>query len=121
MRTPDYVIMQGSTPTIEIVIPLDISGGGCVVYLDLVQNGEAVLEYTLNGTAWPVETRPSGTLVGDDWDGNLLRLNMTQDDTLRLKEGDVAIQLRLKSADNLTDTTIPVFGYVGAAYKQGVI
>ena len=121
MRTPKFVIMQGSTPTIDVEIPLDVSGGGCKVYLDIIQGDEIVLEYTMNGTQAPADIRPTGTLVGDVYEGTLLILSMTQADTLRLDEGDAAIQLRYISALGDADTTIPVFGFVGKAYKSGVI
>lgn len=121
MRTPNYTIMQGSTPTVDIEIPLDISGGGCVIYLDLIQNEQIVLEYNLNGTPAPAAIQPTGTLTSDDLDGRLLHLNMTQSDTLRLKRGDVGVQLRFQSDEGDTDTSEVIYGFVGEAYKKDVI
>jgi len=113
--------MQGSTPTIDIEIPLDISGGGCEVYADLIQDEQIVLEYNFNGTQAPASIRPTGTLTGDEIDGKLLHLAMTQTDTLVLKRGDIGIQLRFMSGEGDTDTSEVVYGFVGEAYKKDVI
>lgn len=114
---PQFIFYQGSTPTMELVLPLELQAMD-IVYATFAQDNRAVLEYQINGT--PADIPPEGYLSRDVHDGRTLFLHMTQADTLRLETGDVELQLRVVT-DEGADTFIPVFGYIGKAQKEGVI
>lgn len=118
MRLHQFVIPQGSAPWLYIGVPLTLDGSD-VIYLDLCQHGEPVVEYNQNGI-----TRQTllgeGTLAIDEDEADTLVLHMTQADTLRLETGEVELQIRVRTDDG-ADTLIPAFGAVMAAYKRGTI
>ena len=116
MDENEFLFFRGSTPTLELVLPLAV-GWNDKIFLTLAQGGRTVLEYALNGTANPAG---SGTLRRDETDENLLLLTMSQADTLSLEAGDVELQLRLKN-DVGADSFRPLWGRVGPALKEGVI
>jgi len=111
-----FLFFRGSTPTLELVLPLEV-GPSDVVYLTLSQGGQPVVEYALNGVASPAGT---GQLSRSEEDYNVLLLFMSQADTLALAAGDVELQLRLKNQVG-ADTFRPLFGRVGPARRAGVI
>ena len=116
MEESQFLFFRGSTPTLELVLPLRLSDDD-VIYLTLCQGGRPVLEYALNGSpAWP----GSGELRRDEADENVLLLTMSQADTLALETGNVDLQLRLKNSVG-ADTFRPLTGRVGPAWKEGVI
>ena len=116
MEESQFLFFRGSTPTLELVLPLRLSYDD-VIYLTLCQGGRPVLEYALNGSpAWP----GSGELRRDEADENVLLLTMSQADTLALAHGDCELQLRLRTADG-ADTFAPCFGWVGQARRKGEI
>ena len=116
---PMFMLYQGSTPTLELVLPIELQPTD-VVYATFSQDEERVLEYHINGTNSVVPPPPAGTLRLDVHDGHTLLLEMTQADTFRLQPGDTELQLRIKTEDG-ADTFIPALGYVGKARKEGVI
>ena len=116
MAEGEFLFFRGSTPTLELVLPLAVQFSD-TVYLTLSQGGRNVLEYAMNGTPSPAGT---GTLRRAEEDENVLLLTMTQADTLALQTGDAELQLRLKN-DVGADTFRPLIGRVGPARREGVI
>ncbi len=116
MDESQFLFFRGSTPTLELVLPLAIRAAD-KVYLTLAQGGRPVVEYALNGTPSPAGT---GLLRRDEAEANVLLLTMSQQDTLALKSGDVELQIRLRNAVG-ADTFRPLIGRVGPARKEGVI
>lgn len=116
MRTPDFLILRGSTPVLKMELPVQPEEAD-VIYLTFRQGSRNVLEYARNGTASPAGT---GTLRLSETEPNLLEAEMTQADTLRLDAGECVIQVRLRGEDG-AQTFFPVVGRVGEALKQGVI
>ena len=116
MDEREFLFFQGSTPTLELVLPLALHAED-KIFLTFSQADQRVLEYAINGSASPAG---SGTLRLAEGEENVLLLSMTQADTLRLAAGDVELQLRLKN-DVGADTFRPLIGRVGPARKEGVI
>lgn len=112
-----FCVYQGSTPTLELVLPLDLAEED-VVYATFVQDFDPVLEYQRNGT--PTDAPPEGEMELARDDPRLLLLHMTQADTLRLDAGDVVLQLRAKTNEG-ADTFYPLYGRVIRAEKEGEI
>ena len=111
-----FLFFRGSTPTLELVLPLAV-GASDTVFLTLAQDGRPILEYALNGSPSPAGT---GTLRRDETDENVLLLTLSQADTLALASGSVELQLRLKN-DVGADSFRPVTGRIGPVLKEGVI
>lgn len=116
MEDTELLFFRGSTPTLELVLPLAV-GAEDVVYLTLCQRDEVVLEYAINGE--PLSAG-EGELRVAEGEPNVLLLTMTQADTLQLQTGTLELQLRLKNSVG-ADTFRPVRGWVGPARKEGVI
>lgn len=116
MEEGEFLFFRGSTPTLELVLPLAV-GRTDTVCLTLAQGGRTVLEYAINGTASPAGT---GTLRRDEAEENLLLLTMSQADTLALEAGDLELQLRLKN-DVGADSFRPLRGRVGPVLREGVL
>ena len=116
MEEQEFLFFRGSTPTLELVLPLAV-GAQDVVFLTFSQGGQAVVEYAINGQPDPAGT---GVLARDDAEENVLLLTMTQADTLRLEPGDTELQLRLKNSVG-ADTFRPLIGRIGPARKEGVL
>ena len=74
MNESDFLFFRGSTPTLELVLPLAV-GPEDTVYLTLSQGGRPVVEYALNGTPLPAGT---GQLQRADGDENVLLLTMSR-------------------------------------------
>ena len=55
MRTPQFLIFRGSTPTLELLLPLAPTSSD-VLYLTVSQNDVPVLELARNGRASPAGT-----------------------------------------------------------------
>ena len=116
MDEAQFLFFRGSTPTLELVLPLAVDPED-VVYLTMSQQNRAVVEYAMNGTPLPAG---SGQLRRAEEDENVLLLTMSQADTLALETGDVELQVRLKNTVG-ADTFQPVTGRVGPSLKEGVI
>ncbi len=116
MDEADFLFFRGSTPTLELVLPLAVAWTD-TAYLTLSQRDRAVLEYAMNGSPSPAG---GGRLTRAEEDENVLLLTMSQADTLALESGDVELQLRVKN-DVGADTFQPLHGCVGPARKEGVI
>ncbi|MBR3077408.1 MAG: hypothetical protein IKQ54_02110 [Oscillospiraceae bacterium] len=116
MEESQFLFFRGSTPTLELVLPLRVDFSD-VVYLTLCQGGRPVLEYAMNGSPSPAGT---GSLSRAEADENVLLLTMSQADTLALETGNVDLQLRLKNSVG-ADTFQPLTGRVGPAWKEGLI
>lgn len=116
MRTPQFLIFRGSTPTLELALPL-VPAETDVIYLTLSQMDAPVLELARNGVAAPAGT---GSLSLSPEEPGLLLASLTQQDTLRLKAGACRLQLRIRTGEG-ADTFFPVTGYVGEAQKEGEI
>ena len=118
-----FVIAQGSTPRIELLLAFEFPDSGGKAFVTFSQGGVNVLEYGLNGTATPA-IAGTGQLTVDSSDRSMLVLAMTQADTLSLKPGDVELQVRIKTTDGVdtfADTYEPLIGAVLKAKKGGVI
>ena len=116
MGASDFLFFRGSTPTLELVLPLAVAFTD-TVYLTFSQGGRSVVEYAMNGSPSPAGT---GTLTRAEEDENVLLLTMSQADTLALQSGDAELQLRLKNETG-ADTFRPLAGRVGPTLKEGVI
>ena len=116
MEETEFLFFRGSTPTLELVLPLAVDFSD-TVYLSFSQGGRNVLEYAMNGSPSPAGT---GTLRRAEEDENVLLLTMSQADTLALETGNVDLQLRLKNSVG-ADTFQPLTGRVGPAWKEGLI
>lgn len=116
MNETDFLFFRGSTPTLELVLPLAVAWTD-TVFLTLAQGGQPLVEYAMNGNPRPAGT---GWLTRAEEDENVLLLTMSQSDTLALASGDVELQLRIKN-DVGADSFQPLHGLVGPALKEGVI
>ena len=116
MRTPQFLIFRGSTPTLELVLPLEPEPTDRL-YLTFSQNDTPVLELSMNGTPSPAGT---GSLTLSDTEPGLVLAALSQQDTLKLKVGACRLQLRVRTSAGV-DTLFPVAGYVGEALKEGAI
>ena len=118
---PDqFYVFQGSTPRLEIVLPLEIDAASDIVYATMDQMDQSVLEYRINGTNRSGMVVPAGAMAVDETDADTIIIQMAQEDTLRLIPGEVLLQIRVKTSDG-ADTLIPIPGYVGKAQKPGTI
>ena len=116
MDETDFLFFRGSTPTLELVLPLAVDWSDTVC-LSFAQGGRIVLEYAMNGSADP---RGTGSLTRDETHKNVLLLTMSQADTLALAAGDAELQLRVKNSVG-ADTFQPLTGRVGPALREGVL
>lgn len=116
MRRPHFLFYRGSSPTLELVLPLRLEPSD-TVYATLSQHARTALEYAINGSGSPAGTG-SLSLAPDAPD--TLLLSMTQTDTLALAAGDCALQLRVKTQAG-ADTFPPLHGFVGQTQKEGLI
>lgn len=116
MRTPQFLILRGSSPTLRLKLP-ERPDAADVIYLSFSQGGRVRLEYAINGAASPAGT---GTLAVDAAEEDVLDAALSQADTLRLDAGTCTLQLRQRAGTEAR-TYLPVEGYVGQALKQGEI
>lgn len=122
MIAPTFMLAQGSTPTLELQLPIDVSGNSWIIYVTFSQDNAVVMEYTSGGTPTVTPTPPTGSLSVYNLQTNLLLVSMTQADTLRLAPGDVTVQVRIKNSDTgLADTFLPLHGQCVRAEKGGTI
>ena len=119
MDAVNFAFAQGSTPTLELLLPLEIDSDSDVVYATLSQGFETALEFAINGTPAKSSTNPGTLIVAED-DPSMLYLSMTQADTLALDVDDVILQIRAKTSEG-ADTFLPLYGRVVAATKKEVI
>ena len=113
---PGFCFMRGSSPTLRFLLPLTLDEAQDTVYASFGQGDRTLLEYCLNGT--PTDDPPTGRLyVGTD---GRLCVAMTQQDTLRLDNGDVEVQFRVVT-DVGADVSLPCVGRVGRTQKEGVL
>ena len=115
MENQRFLFYRGSTPTLELVLPLAVDWGD-TGYLTLCQGDRPVLEYAMNGSP---ALAGSGSLRRAETQENVLLLTMSQEDTLRLESGDLELQLRLKNQVG-ADSFRPLRGIVGPVFKEGV-
>lgn len=113
-----FMIAQGSTPTLELQLPFE-APRNAVAYVTITQEDEPVLEYALNASP-TASIKGGGKLIFDVDDRSVLLLTMTQADTLKLVNGDVELQVRIRTNDG-ADTFYPIPGGVVQARKGGVI
>ncbi|MBQ1651505.1 MAG: hypothetical protein II056_03685 [Paludibacteraceae bacterium] len=114
MDENQFLFFRGSTPTLELVLPLAV-GPDDVLCLTLAQAGRTVLAYGVNTTVQPAGT---GTLTRDEGQENVLLLSMSQADTLALQAGETELQLRLRNSVG-ADTFRPLLGRVGPSRREG--
>lgn len=113
-----FMIAQGSTPTLELELPFE-APVAAVAYATFTQEDEPVLEYAYNSSP-TAAIKAGGKLIFDADDRSVLLLSMTQADTLKLVNGDVELQVRIRTNDG-ADTFYPIPGGVVQARKGGVI
>lgn len=118
MDNHQFIIAQGSTPTLELALPFELDAGD-TAFVTFSQGDQNVLEYGLNGTA-TTAIAGTGTLSRDVNDHSLLIIKMTQADSLKLTPGDAELQVRVKTADG-ADTFMPLVGEIIKSHKTGVI
>lgn len=116
MNNLNFLIFQGTTPTIELVMPLELDVDDAAV-VTIRQGDTDVLEFGMNAEP-TAAISGSGTLELQEGDQSVLLLAMTQADTLKLTVGDAEIQLRVSTQDG-ADTFAPVVGAVGPAFRKG--
>ena len=113
MIQPQFCFFRGSTPAVELLLPMDCTAQD-VLYATFSQGDRTVVEYAQNGQP----DRPgTGTM---ETEGRLVRLQMSQQDTLAFDCGDCELQLRIKTEDG-ADTFFPLWGIVGPVRKEGLI
>lgn len=113
MTQPQFCFFRGSTPTFELLLPLDCRAED-VLYATFSQAGETVVEYAQNG-----QPQRPGTGVLEAA-GRTVEIRMTQDDSLAFACGECELQLRIKTEDG-ADTFFPLWGMVGPVQKEGSI
>lgn len=118
MKRPQFFFFQGSTPTLAFALPYAL-GAEDTVYATFSQGGSTVTEYTCGGEA--CDPAPTGSMEPDAERPDILRICPSQADTFLFAEGDCELQLRVMKSEGRADTLFPVYGYVGAAQKEGVI
>ena len=101
-----FMIAQGSTPTLELGFPFEITDG-CFVIVSIWQNRQIALEYDSDDSE----------LVVDATDKSIVRITMPEADTFSLAVGDVEIQVRAKTADGI-DTFLPIPGAIVPSYNK---
>lgn len=116
MRTPQFLLFRGSTPVLELALPVSPEATDRL-YLTFCQNDTPVLELARNGTPSPAG---SGSLTLSDREPGLLLASLTQTDTLKLQTGSCRLQVRIRT-DEGADVFFPVDGYVGETLKEGSI
>lgn len=116
MNNLNFLIFQGTTPTLELVLPFEMDPDDAAV-ATFRQGNMNRLEYGYNADVGVV-VRGTGALTLQDDDNSVLLLEMTQADTLKLSEGDVEIQLRVSTQDG-ADAFAPIIGAVGPAFRKG--
>ena len=114
MRTPQFVLPRGGSPTLELELPFT-PGPEDVISLTVSQAGVPVLEYTQNCSS---DFGAQGSLSAEE-DG-LLLVHMTQADTLRLETGECDLQLRIRTEDG-ADVFPLIRGAVSTLRRQGVL
>ena len=113
MDEREFLFFQGSSPTLELVLPLAVSPED-TVYASFYQADRLVLDYTMQGVA--DGPAPTG-LQRDPLHENVLLLYMTKQDTLRLSAGDVVLQLHLTNSVG-SDTFRPLLGRIGPMRRR---
>ena len=116
MEAREFLFFRGSSPTLELVLPLAVAPEDAAV-LSFSQGGEPVLVYAMNDQA---QSRATGRLHRDEAEENVLLLEMSQRDTLALASGHVELQLRVANALG-ADTFHPLQGLVGPTLYEGMI
>lgn len=105
-----FMIAQGSTPHLELVLPFELEELDDAI-VTIRQDGKNVLKYQ--------KSQVNGCEV-DSADSAILRVHMSQEDTLSLSVGDAEIQLRVRRGDDI-DTFLPVPGVVVPSYNKEVL
>lgn len=118
MSKYDFKFFQGSTPSMELVLPLKIPQDAAVV-VTVAQEGKCVLEYALGASARPAFAG-TGQLEIDSEEEGVLILTMTQADTLKLEPGDIELQCRIRTEAG-ADTFDPLLGLVLCAHRREVL
>ncbi len=116
MRSPQFMFFRGSSPTLELMLPL-VPASGDRLFVTFSQEDSPVLELAKNANASP---QGEGRLILSQDEPGLVLVNLAQQDTLRMKTGACRLQVRI-GTDAGTDTFFPLDGYVGEALKEGVI
>lgn len=103
-------MIRGTTPTNTFILPFymevaDISA----LYVTYSQNGIVIVDKSLNDVTISVK------------DNLIVTLKLTQEDTLKLSEGKVKIQIRLKTSDGVAMASNIVNTYASEVLKDGVI
>ena len=114
MQIPQFAVWQGTDFSLEVRLPYELASGDAAV-ATLSQGFVPVLEYRLNVEA--AESAPEGRIVVDSEDAHVLRIEMTQADTLQLAAGEVELQVRVRT-DEGAETFAPVLGMIGAAANR---
>ncbi|MBQ1371844.1 MAG: hypothetical protein IIY70_02820 [Oscillospiraceae bacterium] len=108
MDEREFLFFQGSTPTLELVLPLAVSLDD-LVHATFYQMNYPVLSYYMDGM---YEGPESTGLLRDPEEENVLLLCMTRNETLQLAPGDVELQIDLRN-DVGSDTFRPLLGRIG--------
>lgn len=98
-------MIRGTTPTLEFVLPFD-TNLLAEAYVTLAQIGDVVLDKPLSEC----------TL-----DGDKMTVKLTQEDTLKLKTGQVEIQIRAKTIDGDVIASDIILTSAQKILKDGVI
>lgn len=109
----EFLVFQGTDYALELRLPYEIGSEDPAV-CTLVQGQQTVLEYRRNADPAPETITPTGQLLLDAEDPALLKLCMTQADTLRLAPGLLRVQLRVATSEG-AETFRPILGTVGSS------
>lgn len=114
MDGPQFFFYRGSTPTLELTLPLAVAPTD-QVYATFTQNGHTVVELAMNGSS-----SAEGRILRAEDSENTLLLLLGQRDTLALQAGFCELQLRLKNPVG-ADTFQPVTGQIGLVRKEDLL
>ena len=111
MREPDFFFFRGCSPVLELWLPLSLDEQS-VLCATFSQGGQIMLECVQN-----VQSH-SRSEIAPEVDGRMVRLALTEQETMDFLPGDCELQLRVRTEAG-SDTFFPLCGAVGQARKEG--
>lgn len=102
-------LIRGTTPTINVNMKGDVDLTDITaIWVYINQNKHVVIDKALNDVSINPETR-------------IISLNLSQEDTLRLKPGEAIFQIRMLMSNGLALATVANRIGIDDIYKDGVI
>ena len=104
------IMVRGTTPTNTFKLPF---------YMEIADISEIYVSYSQNGKI-KIE-KSIGDLIIKYEENLVIVCVLTQEDTLKLSEGKVKIQIRLKTSDGVAMASNIINTYASEVLKDGVI